>query len=124
MTAPGLLSRDLVDRPTRAKLRGLRGRLRSLLLADAAARLMIAMVAAAAVSLVLDFGIHRLTLKYLDVPQRMLILAGAAAAIAWLVHKYLVRPMRLPMTDEEPNDTTTPRKIDTPLKASELEPGI
>lgn len=77
------------------RLRALRGRLRRLIVLAGASRLVLAVVGALAVALALDWSLK------LESPGRFVLLAAALLGWAYALARFLVRPLRVRMADDD-----------------------
>lgn len=92
---------NLVEPRIRHKLGRLRLSLRGHLAGEGLAWVLLALVGLVLATLVVDYGSHRITLQHMTVVQRLLVLAaclGGVGAVAW---RRLVRPLLVPMRDED-----------------------
>ena len=92
---------DLVQPKIRAKLGRLRLSLRAHLAGEGAAWTLSALAALVAVTFILDYGSHRITHQHMTVVQRLIILGLCVAGVAAVAWRHLVRPLLVPMRDED-----------------------
>ncbi len=86
---------DLITGSIRTKLNALKWTLRANLLGSGMAWIVLALVAAIFLTLGIDYTLH------MDRAQRGLIVLLALAGIAYVVWRFLLRPLRVPMDAEE-----------------------
>ncbi len=84
-----------------ARLRRLRLAIRWWLAVEGLASLVLAIAAAAVASLVVDYGLYLLTRQHMTVPQRLLIVAGCFAGVAYAAWRFLLRPQWTRLTDHD-----------------------
>lgn len=86
---------DLITGGIRAKLNSLKWTLRANLLGSALAWIVLALVAGIFLTLGIDYALH------MDRAQRGLIVLLALAGVAYVVWRFGLRPLRVPMDEEE-----------------------
>ncbi len=86
---------DLITGGVRAKLGALKWSLRANLLGGALAWIVLAVVAGVFLTLGIDYALH------MDRAQRGLIMALTLAGVGWVTWRFLLRPLRVSMDDEE-----------------------
>ena len=87
---------ELLQAGVRAKLRALRCSLRIRLVAEALAWLVMAVITLVFITMGVDF-----VLRVSERPLRGGIMLAAAAAVAWVVWRQLLEPLRAPMSDDD-----------------------
>lgn len=85
----------------RRKLAHLGGTIRRRLLVEGISWVICALILAALASVVVDFGLYRLTRQHMSAAQRLLVIGAGLAGVAWIAWRRLVRPQLLRLSEDD-----------------------
>jgi len=95
------IEQPVIDPFVERKLAGLRAALRAVVALRGAAWVLVALAATVAATLIVDYGLHRLTLKHMTVAQRLVPLGLCLAGVAEAAWRLLLAPLLAPLAGEE-----------------------